>query len=149
MHSPPVSLLPKNPLHTPSHNPTFQPSSPNEAESTDTPAGTAYIAHHLLPTPSPNHPLKHPDQRFHDSEVFTEKFQTHFSGTMEKVNRRLVKRWGERAGDLSELGAVWNGYSLVEGGKLGLAVEKVGQAVDQEYLATAALVSYKTTAPFC
>lgn len=60
---------------------------------------------------------------------------------MERVNRRVTKRWGERAGDLSELGAVWNGFSLVEAGKLGEAVEKVGQAVDQEYLATAALVS--------
>jgi hypothetical protein len=72
--------------------------------------------------------------------VFTEKFQNHFSGTMEKVNRRVVKRWGERAADMSELGAVWNGFSLVEGGQLGLAIEKVGQAVDQEYLQTAALV---------
>jgi hypothetical protein len=74
--------------------------------------------------------------------MFTDKFEKHFSGTMEKVNRRVVKRWGERGQDMSELGGVWNGYSLVEGGKLGLAVEKVGQAVDQEYLATAALVSY-------
>jgi len=73
--------------------------------------------------------------------MFTDKFEKHFSGTMEKVNRRVVKRWGERGQDMSELGGVWNGYSLVEGGKLGLAVEKVGQAVDQEYLATAALVS--------
>lgn len=73
--------------------------------------------------------------------MFTEKFQTHFTGTLEKVNRRVVKRWGERAGDMSELGAVWNGYSLLERGKLGDAVEKVGQAVDAEYLATAALVS--------
>jgi hypothetical protein len=75
-----------------------------------------------------------------DSEVFTEKFQTHFTGTMEKVNRRVVKRWGERAGDMNELGAVWNGYSLAEQGKLGEAVEKVGQAVDADYLATAALL---------
>lgn len=52
-----------------------------------------------------------------------------------------MKRWGERAGDMSELGAVWNGFSLVEGGKLGEGVERVGQAVDGEYLATAALVS--------
>jgi len=59
---------------------------------------------------------------------------------MERVNRRVTKRWGERAGDLSELGAVWNGFSLVEGGGLGEAVEKVGQAVDAEYLATASLV---------
>ena len=62
---------------------------------------------------------------------------------MEKINRRVTKRWGERAGDLSELGAVWNGFSLVESGKLGEAVEKVGQAVDAEYLATAALVSIR------
>ncbi|KAK8865924.1 sorting nexin-41 [Kwoniella newhampshirensis] len=139
LHSPPISLLPKNPLHAPSHNPTFQPSSPT-SPSDSTTSSTSYIAHHLLPTPSPNHPLRHPDQRFLDSEVFTEKFQNHFSGTMEKVNRRMTKRWGERAQDLNELGAVWNGYSLVEQGKLGLAIEKVGQAVDAEYLATAALL---------
>ncbi|OCF73806.1 sorting nexin-41 [Kwoniella mangroviensis CBS 8886] len=146
LHSPPISLLPKNPLHAPSHNPTFQPASPtSDQPSASTAAGggstsTSYIAHHLLPTPSPSHPLKKPDQRFIDSEVFTEKFQNHFTGTMEKVNRRVTKRRTERAGDMSELGAVWNGFSLVEQGKLGEAVEKVGQAVDQEYLATAALL---------
>lgn len=75
-----------------------------------------------------------------DSEAFTEKFQSHFSGTMEKVNRRVTKRWGERAHDMSELGGIWNGFSLVEQGKLGEAIEKVGRAVDAEYLATAALV---------
>ncbi|OCF42297.1 sorting nexin-41 [Kwoniella heveanensis CBS 569] len=137
LHSPPISQLPRNPLHAPSHNPTFQPSSPtSDAPSTS----TSYIAHHLLPTPSPTHPLRHPEQRFMDSEIFTEKFQNHFTGTMEKVNRRVTKRWGERAQDMSELGAVWNGFSLVEQGKLGLAVEKVGQAVDAEFLATAALL---------
>ncbi|WVW82294.1 hypothetical protein I302_104300 [Kwoniella bestiolae CBS 10118] len=144
LHSPPISLLPKNPLHAPSHNPTFQPSSPTSDQPSASTAGgstsTSYIAHHLLPTPSPSHPLKKPDQRFIDSEVFTEKFQNHFTGTMEKVNRRVTKRWTERAGDMNELGAVWNGFSLVEQGKLGEAVEKVGQAVDQEYLATAALL---------
>ncbi|WWD17888.1 sorting nexin-41 [Kwoniella shandongensis] len=139
LHSPPISLLPKNPLHAPSHNPTFQPPSPT-SPSESTASSTSYIAHHLLPTPSPNHPLRQPDQRFLDSEVFTEKFQNHFSGTMEKVNRRVTKRWGERAQDLRELGAVWNGFSLVEQGKLGLAIERVGQAVDAEYLATAALL---------
>ncbi|TYJ52834.1 sorting nexin-41 [Cryptococcus floricola] len=144
IHSPPVSLLPKNPLHAPSHNPTFQPSTPTTGE---TPPTTAYIAHHLLPTPSPNHPLRQPDPRFIDSEAFTEKFQTHFSGNMEKVNRRTTKRWGERAHDLSELGGIWNGFSLIEQGKLGEAVEKVGQAVDAEYLATAALLqSWEKTA---
>lgn len=41
---------------------------------------------------------------------------------------------------MSELGGIWNGFSLVEQGKLGDAIEKVGRAVDAEYLATAALV---------
>ncbi|WVQ85608.1 sorting nexin-41 [Cryptococcus sp. DSM 104549] len=145
IHSPPVSLLPKNPLHAPSHNPTFQPTTPTSPSESPT-TSTSYIAHHLLPTPSPSHPLRNQDQRFLDSEAFTEKFQTHFNGTMEKVNRRTTKRWGERAQDLSELGAVWNGFSLVEQGKLGLAIEKVGQAVDAEFLATARLLQgWETT----
>ncbi|OWT41151.1 sorting nexin-41 [Cryptococcus neoformans Bt1] len=138
LHSPPISLLSKNPLHAPSHNPTFQPTTPTSPS--EAPATTSYIAHHLLPTPSPSHPLRQPDQRFMDSEAFTEKFQSHFSGTMEKVNRRVTKRWGERAHDMSELGGIWNGFSLVEQGKLGEAIEKVGRAVDAEYLATAALL---------
>lgn len=145
LHSPPISLLSKNPLHAPSHNPTFQPTSPTSPS--EAPATTSYIAHHLLPTPSPSHPLRQPDQRFMDSEAFTEKFQSHFSGTMEKVNRRVTKRWGERAHDMSELGGIWNGFSLLEQGKLGEAIEKVGRAVDADYLATAALVRYYCPLP--
>lgn len=145
LHSPPISLLSKNPLHAPSHNPTFQPTSPTSPS--EAPATTSYIAHHLLPTPSPSHPLRQPDQRFMDSEAFTEKFQSHFSGTMEKVNRRVTKRWGERAHDMSELGGIWNGFSLLEQGKLGEAIEKVGRAVDADYLATATLVRYYCPLP--
>lgn len=129
-------MLPKNPLHAPSHNPTFQ-----ESEASDDPStSSSYIAHHLLPTPSPSHPLHRPDQRFSESELFTDRFQQHFQGTMEKVNRRVAKRWGERATDMSELGAQWNGFSLTESGALGNAIEKVGQAVDADYLATTQLV---------
>lgn len=61
---------------------------------------------------------------------------------MEKVNRRTAKRWGERATDMSELGAQWNGFSLTESGELGNAIEKVGQAVDADYLATTQMVSW-------
>jgi hypothetical protein len=66
---------------------------------------------------------------------------------MEKVNRRINRRWAERAGDLNELGAVWNEYSLMETGEVGLAVEKVGQAFDAERLATAGLVSLASLTP--
>ena len=78
LHSPPISHLPKNILKAPAHNPT----DPN--------ASSAYEA---LPNPSPAHPLRRPDQRFLDSEVFTNKFASHLSGPMEKVTRRTMKRW--------------------------------------------------------
>jgi hypothetical protein len=78
LHSPPISQLPKNILKAPAHNPT------------DSSASQAYEA---LPNPSPAHPLRRPDQRFLDSEVFTNKFASHLSGPMEKVTRRTMKRW--------------------------------------------------------
>lgn len=93
-----------------------------------------------MPSPSASTPLKHPDQRFADSEAFTERFAAHLAGSMEKVNRRAVKRWGELAHDKNELGAVLNGFSLTEPGKLGDALEKVGQAVDAGHMSTAALL---------
>ncbi|GMK58488.1 hypothetical protein CspeluHIS016_0505200 [Cutaneotrichosporon spelunceum] len=136
LHSPPVSILPKNPLHAPSHNPTFQ----DQDEEGESSSSTAYIAHHLLPNPSPTHPLHRPDQRFFESEQFTDKFHQHLQGNMEKVNRLTTKRWSEHATDMSELGAQWNGFSLSEKGELATAIEKVGQAVDTDYLATTELL---------
>jgi sorting nexin-41/42 len=78
LHSPPLSLLPKNILKAPSHSPTDQ---------------NATAAYAALPNPSAAHPLRNPDQRFLDSEAFTNKFANHVSGPMEKVTRRTVKRW--------------------------------------------------------
>lgn len=140
LHSPPISLLPKNPLHAPSHNPTFEDVNGNDDP--DSTSSTSYIAHHLLPNPSPTHPLHRPDLRFQESEAFTDKFHQHFAHNMEKVNRRATKRWSEHASDMSELGAQWNGFSLMESGPLGTAIEKVGQAVDADFLATTKMVSY-------
>lgn len=145
LNSPPISLLPKNILKAPSHNPTDQNASP------------AYAA---LPNPSAAHPLRRPDQRFLDSELFTNKFAAHLSGPMEKVTRRTMKRWSGRfsfplyksaslnvencpdyAQDHAELGATLNGFSLNETGQLSTAVEKTGQAVDATYMSTTTLVS--------
>ncbi|KAG2130266.1 hypothetical protein DEU56DRAFT_955995 [Suillus clintonianus] len=97
VHSPPLSLLPRNILKAPSHNPT------------DWSAASAYAA---LPNPSATHPLRNPDQRSVDSEIFTNKFASHLSGPMEKVTRRTLKRWSENAQDYSELGPALNGYSI-------------------------------------
>ncbi|KAF7356850.1 Sorting nexin-41 [Mycena venus] len=125
LNSPPLSLLPKNILKAPSHNPTDQNASP------------AYAA---LPNPSAAHPLRHPDQRFLDSEAFTNKFANHVSGPMEKVTRRTLKRWSDQAQDHADLGAALNGFSLHESGDLSGAIEKTGQAVDATYVSTTKLL---------
>ncbi|KAF5369219.1 hypothetical protein D9757_010019 [Collybiopsis confluens] len=124
LNSPPVSLLPKNILKAPSHNPTDQEAS---------------AAYTVLPNPSAAHPLRNPDQRFLDSEAFTNKFAVHLGGPMEKVTRRTVKRWSEYAQDHAELGAALNGFSLNENGPLSSAIEKTGQAVDATYMTTTKL----------
>ncbi|PPQ66665.1 hypothetical protein CVT26_009419 [Gymnopilus dilepis] len=125
LNSPPISLLPKNILKAPSHNPTDQNASP------------AYAA---LPNPSAAHPLRRPDQRFLDSEAFTIKFANHVSGPMEKVTRRVVKRWSDYAQDHADLGAALNGFSLNESGELSGAIEKTGQAIDATYMSTTKLL---------
>lgn len=125
LNSPPITLLPKNILKAPSHNPTDQ----NAAQ--------AYSA---LPNPSAAHPLRRPDQRFLDSEAFTIKFANHMSGPMEKTTRRVVKRWADYAQDHADLGAALNGFSLNEGNQLAAAIEKTGQAVDTTYVSTTKLL---------
>lgn len=130
LHSPPVTLAPKNPLRAPAHDPTD-------------PDLLALFA--SLPLPSSSATLTHPDQRFLDSEVFTNKFSAHLGGSMEKVNRRLMKRWHDAAGDWGEMGGGLNGFALRMGedGSAGLdeATEKVGMAVDSGYTLTNAMAS--------
>ncbi|TFY69663.1 hypothetical protein EVG20_g3046 [Dentipellis fragilis] len=122
MHSPPLSNLPKNILKAPAHNPTDPSASP------------AYAA---LPNPSAAHPLRRPDQRFLDSEAFTNKFAAHLSGPMEKVTRRTMKQYAQ---DHMDLGAAWNGFSLNEHGELSSAIERTGQAIDTTYMSTTRLL---------
>lgn len=119
--SPPLVHLPKNNLRAPVQNPADPHASP------------AY-AH--LPLPSSASSLRHPNQRFIDSEAFTNRFSNHLSGSMEKVNRRLMRRWTEASTDYAELGAILNGFSLTESGQLATAIERTGQAADAAYIAT-------------
>lgn len=136
LHQPPLTTLPKNPLRAPAHDPS-------------NPDLQALFSH--LPVPSSSAaPLQDPDQRFLDSEVFTQKFSAHLSGSLEKINRRLMKRWSDHAVDQAEMGGVLNGFALVEGsvvndGQLinqeaaeatSTAIERTGQAVDATYVAT-------------
>lgn len=115
-------------------------------------------AYGALPNPSAAQPLRHPDQRFLDSEAFTNKFASHLSGPMEKVTRRTMKRWSgtsneavrghlrtlissiELSADHADLGGILNGFSLSESGALAASVEKTGQAIDTTYMSTTRLV---------
>ncbi|GAA5834634.1 hypothetical protein JCM3766R1_003627 [Sporobolomyces carnicolor] len=131
LHSPPVTLVPKNPLRAAASDPTD-------------PDLLALFAN--LPLPNSAATLQHPDQRFLDSEQFTNKFSAHLSGSMEKVNRRLMKRWTDAAGDWSEMGGGMNGFALRMGddesqGGLDHATEKVGMAVDAGYTLTNSMLS--------
>ena len=79
---------------------------------------------------------------------------------MEKVTRRVIKRWSgmscclsfgyifnetfvdpiEYSHDHADLGAALNGFSLNETGALSGAIEKTGQTVDATYMSTTKLV---------
>lgn len=132
LHSPLITGIPKNALRVPASDPT-------------SPALLALFA--SLPLPPSSATLASPDQRFLDSEAFTAKFSSHLSGSLEKVNRRLTKRWAEAAGDWGEMGGGMNGFALRMGeegnGGLEDATEKVGMAVDGGYTSTNAMVSLR------
>ncbi|GAA99121.1 uncharacterized protein L969DRAFT_103164 [Mixia osmundae IAM 14324] len=124
-HSPMVTQLPKNPLRAPARDPT------------DTAAAQLYAS---LPLPSTGQLPQEPDQRFLDSEAFTAKFSAHLTTSMERINRRLMKRWADFSADHAELGAIMNGFALTEGEPLAPAIEKTGQAVDATYVHTNVLL---------
>jgi hypothetical protein len=157
LHAPPVTLLPKNVLKASARSPA-DPSSSALYAALPGPSSTSSATG----SPSGYGPaLQEPDQRFLDSEIFTTKFSGHIQNSLEKVNRRTMKRWSELSADYAELGAVMNGFSLNEGTSssgsaiahlqgdqerqavetLSRAIESTGQAIDSTYLHTNAMVS--------
>ncbi|KAI9281395.1 hypothetical protein BC943DRAFT_282404 [Umbelopsis sp. AD052] len=137
LHSPPLSTLPKNPLHV-----SLAPRSTSDSQGSDSslqPSSSSSSS--LIPMPSASHTLRNPDSRFVESEAFTNKAAHHMSSSVDKTQRRVIRRLGELANDYAELGAVYNGFSLNETGQLANAIEKVGQAVDSSYTMTGQLIS--------
>ncbi|CAN6616356.1 autophagy-related protein 20 [Trichomonascus vanleenenianus] len=128
LNTPPVSDVPKNILKAPPINPS-----------------TASAAHSYLPVPSSSsRPKMAEDSAFDDAEANAKEYEAVIAGGLEKVNRRIIKRYSEMATDYSDLGAKFNAYSLEEEGKLASAIEKVGQAIDNSYLTYEALVTALT-----
>lgn len=82
------------------------------------------------------------DPYFVNFEASSKELETLLQGSMEKVNRRTISHLSAWGDDMAELGARFNAFSLSEQSQsLAAAIEKVGQAVDSTYIATAELSS--------
>ncbi|CDH57023.1 sorting nexin-41 [Lichtheimia corymbifera JMRC:FSU:9682] len=129
LHSPPLSTLPRNPLHM------------VLSKDSDLQHRNILLASNLIPIPSPTYILKTPNPQFEESEKFTFRIANYMGNNLDKSQRKVIRRLGELANDYAELGAVYNGFSLNESGALANAIEKIGQAVDTSYTETAQMVA--------
>ncbi|PLW19560.1 hypothetical protein PCANC_09023 [Puccinia coronata f. sp. avenae] len=99
----------------------------------------------------PKNPMKAPAHNPSDPDL---QFSSHLTNSLEKINRRLMKRWQDYAVDQAKLGGVLNGFALVEGSVVGdrqlstqetaedtsTAIERTGQAIDATYVSTNAML---------
>ncbi|KAF8540583.1 hypothetical protein BDD12DRAFT_832756 [Trichophaea hybrida] len=147
--SPPITNLPKYHLRAPPLN----PSEPSQAHQyLPIPAASAKLKLGSSP-PSTSHgplpgnfgrfpPLNHNlaeselDPYFNNYEASTRAYEALLTGSIERVNRRILKRLQELCLDYNELGVRYNAWSLSESSDLSSAIEKIGQAVDSSYIAT-------------
>lgn len=82
------------------------------------------------------------DPYFISFEASTKELETLLQGSIDKVNRRTLEHVAKLSADLEELGARYNGFSLSERSQsVAAAIERVGQAVDNTYIATNELTS--------
>lgn len=130
MISPPISLLPKNILKAP-------PKEPATAFDNLAYANLPIPAHTSKATKTATDPVS---TRLLAVEKISKEFETILSSTLEKTNRRIIKRFGDLSVDYNELGANYNAFSLSESPEIAGSVEKLGQACDETYLAIANLV---------
>ncbi|KAK9324070.1 hypothetical protein V1517DRAFT_318661 [Lipomyces orientalis] len=125
LNSPPLISIPKSILRAPPLD-----------------TGHPTPEHAYLPVPSPSARLKDGDDvEFQAAEISAKEYEIIMSSGIEKVNKRILKRYGEIAADLAELGARYNAWSLNEVNTLAAAIENVGQAVDLTYISTEELIS--------
>lgn len=152
MHSPPISNLPKQHLKAPPLHPSaptaghaFLPipsASARLRQASNSPPSSSHgprdACQPFTRFPPPNHTLSESelDPYFTTYEAATRTYESLLTGSIERVNRRILKRLSELSIDYSELGARYNAFSLSESGDLAASIEKIGQAVDSSYIAT-------------
>jgi hypothetical protein len=103
------------------------------------------VPEHTLPLPIPRGSvrLRKPDVTFQKADAVTDLFIGHLQLHLEPDLRRISKKLSELGDVYSELGALYNGFSLTESDQLAVGIERVGQAIDTVYLANNTLVSVK------
>ncbi|TGZ85011.1 PX-domain-containing protein [Ascodesmis nigricans] len=145
--SPPISNLPKNHLRAPPLTPSeptndhqYLPIPPSSAKLKTSPKTTTSDGppggYGRFPPLNHNLTESELDPYFNNYEAATRTYESLLTGSIERVNRRILKRLQELSLDYNELGARYNGFSLSESGDLSTAIERIGQAVDSTYIAT-------------
>lgn len=120
LHSPPLSLVPKNPL---------------QADPMD-PANTS-AAHSYLPVPSTSVFMgkeSEDDRHFQLVEGDIKNYESFMANELHKTNKAILKELQGLTGDLVELGGEFNSFSLQENGGLASSLEALGAAFDSLYL---------------
>jgi hypothetical protein len=156
--TPPVSNIPKNILKAPplqTTNPTqahsYLPVPPSGSKlkssmgstpsgmpiTTSTAAVDASEFGRFPPNPQ-NLSEQELDPYFINFEASSKELELLLQGSMEKSNRRMISHYNSLSDDLADLGARYNAFSLSEQSPtLATAIEKIGQAADNTFMATA------------
>jgi sorting nexin-41/42 len=154
-NSPPLSLIPKSIYKAPP----LKPWDPSEAHNyllvpgsgaklkvpvggqmhidPDAMAGGAQVSARF-PADSKKLSEQELDPYFINFELSIKDLEQHLKGPMEQTNRRLITHLRSLATDLYELGSRYNAFALTDH-SMERAVERVGQAADNSYVATSEL----------
>ncbi|KAF7721454.1 Sorting nexin, cytoplasm-to-vacuole targeting pathway/endosomal sorting [Apophysomyces ossiformis] len=116
VRSPPLSLLPANPLQI--------------VVSKTLPNSQAVLSNPLIPFPTSTYVLKTPDRQFANTDDLNGRIPNYLTNHLDKQVRNIMRQLQEITKDEAESGAIYNALSLYEKGKLARVIERIGQATD-------------------
>ncbi|KAI8096428.1 uncharacterized protein BX664DRAFT_323974 [Halteromyces radiatus] len=97
------------------------------------------LSHRIVPTPTSSAFKQKPDPFLFSEEKYT-RMANFMHQHIEKNQRKVIRRLDELANDYAELAALYNGFSLNEMNTIAIAIEKMGQTVDDAYTKTGDMV---------
>ncbi|KAI9478003.1 MAG: hypothetical protein EXX96DRAFT_569234 [Benjaminiella poitrasii] len=139
-NSPPLSILPKDPLLQSSLALTSYMITSNLPIPSTSSNNTNAQHNSIIPTPSSSYTLKYPDKEFEQPESKVNKSAQQCTFQFDKSQKRILKRLQELSNDYAELGSAYNAWSLNEAGPIASLLEKIGQTVDGSATSTKEMV---------